>query len=166
MALLKNKLVWALASATLVGVVSAVLTFHVAATPAAQQTTAIIATATGAPPTATARPPTATATIGAIAPTATPIDIAPTATPILISPTTTPTPFSKSGAVTSVDVAANSFALSSNGTTYTMHVTTTTTYSGGASSLATLQPSQQATVKGSVVGDVYTAASVAVSTDS
>jgi hypothetical protein len=102
---------------------------------------------------------TATATVTALAhamPTATQVpQVPPTATPTRVPPTPTPLPVAGQpltvrGTVTSVTPSSNTFAVhvSNGGGNYTCTVTSSTLWSGAASSISTLQVGMQVVASG------------------
>jgi hypothetical protein len=107
---------------------------------------ASLASLQGNQPTATSSDSSSTATATATKATPTVPQVAPTATPTRVPPTPTPIPvpgqpLTVRGDVTSVTPSANTFVVHvfNGGGTYTCTVTSSTQWSGAASSISTLQ---------------------------
>jgi hypothetical protein len=102
---------------------------------------------------------TATATLFGGAPTPTVTQVAPTATPTRVPPTATPIPvpgqsLTVRGAVTSVSPSTNTFVVHvfNGGGTYTCTVTSSTQWSGAATSISTLQVGMRVDASGTYQG--------------
>jgi hypothetical protein len=103
--------------------------------------------------------PDSTATAGSSSPTPTVARSAPTATPTRVPPTPTPIPvpgqsLTVRGDVTSIDATASTFVVHvfGGGGTYTCNVGPSTTWSGVATSLATLRVGMGADASGTYQG--------------